>query len=301
MSENNDSRLVNTGNKFIIRTLEQGHIEHSKWIKDWLRSLLCGLPINEVYLSKDGHFHCDFGKWYYNQFSPFFSNNEDFLLINKIHLALHERARVLALKVKLRDTITKEEYDDFIETEKELSTLLLKLKNEIHETIIDIDFLTGLPTRQPFFEILSQELSRALRTAQPCFITMVDIDHLKNINDKYGHLSGDTALKATAKYLNNNLRPYDSICRYGGDEFLICLPNATMHVTKKILNRLQLGLASLPITIYEEKIINITASFGAAKVGPDTSIDDIIASADNAMYAAKRGGRNQFGFWENND
>lgn len=293
-----DHRLIDNGVKTGIQTLEQGLIEHNKWVNDWHRSMLCGLPIDEVYLLKDGYRHCNFGKWYYNQYSQYFGNNKDFLLINKLHRSMHAIARVLSLKAKLGDKITKEEYDVFYENERKLSQLLHKLKDELRGNISKIDFLTGVPIRQPFFKTLSHELSRSLRTSQPCFIAMVDLDNLKNINDKYGHLSGDKVLKSTAQYLSNNLRPYDSMCRYGGDEFLICLPHTTQEIAKRILSRLQLGLDSLSIELDKGKSINITASFGAASMVSDTSINDIIARADEALYAAKGKGRDQISFWE---
>ncbi|MGB7290922.1 MAG: diguanylate cyclase [Thermodesulfobacteriota bacterium] len=282
-----------------IRSIEHGLTEHSRCLKGWHRSLLCGLPISDVYLLKDGYLKCGFGKWYRDQTSTYFVNDEDFLLVKKAHQEMHDIARVLALKSKLEDTITKEDYDVLSEKEQELTTLLLKLKDKLHENMSKIDFLTGVPTRQPFFQTLSMEHARALRKGEPCVIALIDLDNLKDVNDTYGHLSGDKVLKNAAQYLIHNLRKYDSICRYGGDEFLICIPQTTPDTAREIITRLQTGLSSLPITLDEGIVVNITASAGATLMATEHSIDEIIARADEALYNAKRQGKNQISFFEN--
>jgi diguanylate cyclase len=282
-----------------IRSIEHGLTEHSKCLKDWHRSLLCRLPISDVYLLKGGYLKCDFGKWCRDQTYTYLSNDEDFLLISKAHQEMHDIARVLALKSTLDDTITKEDYDVLSEKEQELTSLLLKLKDKLHEQMSKIDFLTGVPTRQPFFQTLSKEHARALRTGQRCVIALIDLDNLKDVNDTYGHLSGDKVLKDAAEYLIRNLRKYDSICRYGGDEFLICIPQTTPDAAREIITRLQMGLSSLPIKLDEGIGLNITASVGAAVMATEQSIDEIIVQADGALYNAKRKGKNQISFYEN--
>ena len=282
-----------------VRSIEHGITEHSKCLKDWHRSLLCGLPVSDVYLLKDGYLKCDFGKWYRDQTSTYSRYDDDFLLINKAHQEMHDIARVLALKSKLDDPITKEDYDVLSDKEQELTTLLLKLKDKIYENMSKMDFLTGVPTRQPFFQTLSKEHARALRKGESCVVALIDLDNLKNVNDTYGHLSGDKVLKDAAKYLTHNLRKYDSICRYGGDEFLICIPQTTPDTAREIITRLQMGLPSLPITLDEGIVVNITACAGAAVMATEQSVDDVIARADEALYNAKRKGKNQISFFEN--
>ena len=299
IAEHSDSQWNNDAARSHILSLEDGLSEHSKCLKDWHRSLLCGLPVSDVYLLKDGYLKCEFGKWYLNQTSTYLSNNEDFLSINKTHREMHDLARVLALKSKLEDTITKEDYDLLSEKEQQLTWLLLKLKDKVHESMSKIDYLTGVPTRQPFFQTLSKEHARALRKGEPCVIALIDLDNLKDVNDTYGHLSGDKVLKDAAQCLIHNLRKYDSICRYGGDEFLICIPQTTPDTAREIITRLQMGLSSLHIRLDEELVVSVTASVGAAVMETEESIDEIIARADEALYNAKRKGKNQISFFEN--
>jgi diguanylate cyclase (GGDEF)-like protein len=119
---------------------------------------------------------------------------------------------------------------------------------------------------------------------------MVDLDYFKKINDAYGHLAGDIVLHTTAQYLNQKLRPYDWICRYGGEEFLICLPDTTPQLAEKIVNRLRIGVSSLTFEPYK---IQLTVSFGIAKMATDIPIAESIARADAALYVAKQSGRDQ--------
>jgi len=282
----------------IIQALEQAVAEHSRWLNDWHRSLICNLPVAEVYLAKDAHHLCEFGQWYDNQSPSVLRDIEDFVMIDRLHRVMHIGAHIIAVKAKHGEAITAKDYENFIEKELKLSEGLLKLRDELREILSGFDPLTGILNRQAFYLILSQEQSRASRTAQPCCISMADLDHFKTVNDTYGHTAGDRVLRATAQYINSKLRPYDSICRYGGEEFLLCFPNTSLKIAKIILNRLRTGFASLSIALGKGKYIKITASFGVAMVASDISINYTIDRADKALYEAKLSGRNQVCIWK---
>ena len=279
--------------KLIIQVLEQAVSEHHGWLNDWHRSLIFGQTLAKICFSKDSYRRCGFGQWYYSQSSPILSDHSVFILIGQIHRDLHNKAFVLADKIKHYGTISIKDYDLFIAKEQDFSKKIFDLRDELREILFEIDSLTDIFNRQAFFRILSYEYERASRTGQPCCICMVDLDHFKTINDTYGHLVGDRVLRAVANYLIGKLRPYDSICRYGGEEFLICLPNTKLDKAKKIVNRLRIGLFSLPIDLDNDKQVNIKASFGITKIATNIAIDDNITRADDALYVAKDSGRNQ--------
>lgn len=282
----------------LIQTLEKAIAEHSGCLNDWHRSLICGLPVPEGYIAKDAHRQCEFGQWYYNRSGSALRDLEDFIIIDKLHRAVHDSACVLAIKAKNGQAIAAGDYDAFIEKERELSEGLLTLRDELHDILSGFDPLTGVFNRHAFDLILSQEHARSSRTAQPCCISMVDLDHFKTVNDRYGHPSGDKVLREAAQYFNGKIRPYDSICRYGGEEFLICLPHTSLKTAEKILDRVRKGFASLSIASGEGRHIRITASFGVAKMASGVAVNDTIARADKALYVAKRNGRNQVTVWE---
>jgi diguanylate cyclase (GGDEF)-like protein len=290
-----------TGNeiKSILEALERAMAEHDNWIKNWHRTLVCRLPVGDEYLAKAAHRECGFGKWYYSQDHAGLQDHPDFVSIEKVHQKMHDHARRLAEKARRGDMISNDDYLTFIEQEYNLSQELIALKESFHEVLAMFDHLTGVFNRQAMFPILSQEHARVLRTGQPCSIAIVDLDHFKRINDTYGHQAGDRVLWATAQYFSDNLRPYDWFCRYGGEEFLICLPNTPVNTAKTILDRFRVGLAESPVSCDDAVHINITASFGIAQMDPDLRVKDSISRADRAMYAAKRAGRNRVCTWEN--
>lgn len=279
--------------RLIIQVLEQAVTEHLGWLNDWHRSLIFGQPLAMICFSKDSYRRCGFGQWHYSQSSRILSDHSVFILIGQLHRALHNRAFVLAEKIKHDGTISIKDYDGFIAKEQDFSKRIFELRDEFREILFEFDPLTDIFNRQAFFRILSYEYARASRTGQPCCICMVDLDHFKTINDTYGHLFGDKVLQVVAHYLTDKLRPYDSMCRYGGEEFLICLPSTKLDKAKKIVNRLRVGLFSLPIDLDKDNPLNITASFGIAKMATNIPIYGNIDRADEALYAAKHGGRNQ--------
>lgn len=156
------------------------------------------------------------------------------------------------------------------------------------------DSLTEMLNRLAIMEILQKELSRAQRDQRPVSVIMCDLDYFKNVNDSYGHLCGDAVLKEAAKRLKSSVRIYDSIGRYGGEEFLIVLPQVDCLEASRLADRLRSSLSDTPI-LYEKNAITVTMSMGVADNLDDqrNSVDCILRSADEALYKAKAEGRNR--------
>jgi diguanylate cyclase (GGDEF)-like protein len=178
---------------------------------------------------------------------------------------------------------------------------MLILKESFHEMLGMFDYLTGAFSRQAMFPILFQEHARVDRTGEPCSIAIIDLDHFERINDTYGHQVGDHVLRVTAQYFSDNLRPYDWFCRYGGEEFLTCLPSTPVDTAHAILDRFRIGLSRTPVTCEDTLLIHITASIGLTAMATDLSVKKTIYRADEALYAAKEAGRNRLCVWEKKD
>ncbi len=118
---------------------------------------------------------------------------------------------------------------------------------------------------------------------------MLDLDHFKKINDSYGHAAGDAVLVAVVQCVKSYLRPYDQIYRYGGEEFIICLPSTTLDQASEIVERLRLSISNLDLDF---DAVQVTASFGVTVMSQSHSVEESIRCADKAMYAAKAKGRN---------
>jgi diguanylate cyclase (GGDEF)-like protein/PAS domain S-box-containing protein len=169
---------------------------------------------------------------------------------------------------------------------------LLKLQKKLEEQAIR-DSLTGLYNRRFLDETLTRELSRAERDKYSISIVMLDLDHFKTFNDTYGHDVGDMMLKQLGKLLTSQVRAGDIACRYGGEEFVVVMPKASLAVARQRANDWRMKFES-QVMIHEGEVLNATLSAGVA-VYPlhGTSSDEIIRKADQAMYAAKAAGRNQ--------
>jgi diguanylate cyclase (GGDEF)-like protein len=154
------------------------------------------------------------------------------------------------------------------------------------------DELTGLSTRRCFFERAGAAVAAAQRQGEPLAAIMMDVDHFKSINDKYGHPVGDEVLKALGARLRETLRGSDVVGRYGGEEFAAILAGASPAVAE-IAERLRRSVSATPIETRDGPI-PVTISIGLAFLTPDDcDLDALLRRADASLYQAKRGGRNQ--------
>jgi diguanylate cyclase (GGDEF)-like protein len=154
------------------------------------------------------------------------------------------------------------------------------------------DSLTGCFTRGHALEIIDAELRRARRSQTPVSMIMFDLDHFKDVNDRYGHLCGDAVLGVVGKRMKEVLRGSDLKCRYGGEEFLVLLPETPLHGARRVADTLRREIAERPIPWAGEGI-SVTASFGLAQTLPgEVNVQAVIARADQALYRAKDDGRN---------
>ena len=174
--------------------------------------------------------------------------------------------------------------------EKELELLNLKLKHEATH-----DPLTGALNRRAILENLSKELIRAKRRNTKLHIGLCDIDHFKLVNDKHGHQVGDDVLCSFVKIIQDTLRPYDLLGRYGGEEFLLVLPDSNVPAEKGVYERVRAKIADHKMVTRSGEV-SITISIGITTSAGDETADAIIAKADAALYRAKENGRNQLAF-----
>lgn len=155
------------------------------------------------------------------------------------------------------------------------------------------DLLTGLPNRRSAMDQLEQAWSAASRSGAPLAVMVIDIDHFKHINDTYGHATGDAVLREAADTLRMSARRGDSVCRIGGEEFLVICPDTDLKAAMQSAERLRATLEAKRIAIGQAER-TITASIGVAAREADTvDIDSLVSTADQALYAAKKAGRNR--------
>jgi diguanylate cyclase (GGDEF)-like protein len=169
--------------------------------------------------------------------------------------------------------------------------LVTEKKQKELELKASTDPLTGLLNRNELITSLSKELDRCLRQEQSMTLVMLDVDYFKQINDTYGHAVGDSAIQHVAFVLKEQFRSYDLLFRIGGEEFLACLPNVDAAQAKIKLEHLRQEFLHQPLRLQEE--IKITVSMGWVSTRQDMDLNILLKSADDALYQAKKQGRNR--------
>jgi two-component system, cell cycle response regulator len=163
-------------------------------------------------------------------------------------------------------------------------------------TLANTDYLTGVLNRRAFMDRLAEEANRGGRKNKGLSLILADIDHFKNVNDTHGHLTGDVVLKEFAEKISEISRSYDVIGRYGGEEFLIFLPETDLKNAVQIAERMRANVETIKITVSGGSTpVKVTASFGVVYCERDClkKLDTVIKSADDALYRAKEEGRNR--------
>ena len=167
---------------------------------------------------------------------------------------------------------------------------------EREEALATRDSLTGLPNRRALYDRARAELNRAEREKRSVGVIMLDIDHFKLINDRFGHAAGDEALRRVAEVLQKSKRDYDYTGRWGGDEFLTILPGTSMLQAGLVAERIRASIDMVRLEVGGADTVELRSSLGVACASPATSpigIDDLLSQADGALYRAKADGRNR--------
>jgi len=153
------------------------------------------------------------------------------------------------------------------------------------------DGLTGLANHKTFYEILERELWRSRRHGGQISLIMVDIDNLKKINDVYGHRAGDKVIREISRKIKESIRQIDTAARYGGDEFVVILPNTPLSDAVVVAERMVESVANCPATWHKEQI-GLSISVGLGQYDANTNPEDITSRSDKALYTAKQAGKN---------
>lgn len=220
------------------------------------------------------------------------------LLVDRIFARFSDMAHArnlmeLVFKLTALDTaLVIEAYHGTRVGELETSVEALRVRGERLAHDLSTDALTGVTSRRSLLEALARTLEQAGREGQRVGLIVLDLDHFKQINDRYGHGAGDKVLQVTAARIRSSLRPTDTVGRYGGEEFLIILPNTDLPSSIRIAERVRSSLNKDAVHTNDERI-SVTASQGVAVCDGSEDAKSLIERADAALYAAKRAGRDR--------
>jgi len=209
------------------------------------------------------------------------------MLITALVLSLRSRRRAMSELASERNSLE----DRILQR-----TLELLQANRKLEQLATTDPLTGIANRRKMTEQIAQELERARRFHHPLSLLMIDIDHFKRINDTYGHEVGDQAIIQTATLLTASLRAVDMVARFGGEEFVLLMPETHIAVAVHAAERLRARAAELRVRTEFGVEVELTISIGVAAADPHGTPDtpsSLLVRSDKALYRAKKEGRNR--------
>ena len=272
----------------IIAQLKEALNSHQQWHGSLIRTIMCSLPSDKHDTSDEAHMECRFGQWYYSRAPEKLRKHPGFVALGEEHQRLHHLARLMLVTADAGNAIAPLDYNNFANA----------LERELENSLFNHDSLTGAITRFGILPTLREQQELVKRHAQLCYVAMMDLDNFKAVNDLHGHAAGDRVLTETVRYLIAHVRPYDKVFRYGGEEFLLCMPYTETGPGFERVKELNRGIAALEIDIGETEPIHIQASFGLALLDPDILVEKSIDRADKALYAAKAAGRNRVLLWD---
>lgn len=281
----------------ILREMDRALAFHLIWLKDLHRTLICAEPPRPEDLAHDAHCRCNYGRWFYGLEGDFLTREPGIADLATPHRVMHDAARHLLVDHAAGLAVAPAAYEAFMDLATDFKQKMRDYQLELVQRVCSRDHLTGVWNRNSMTMQLAAEAERARRNQQTCTLCVLDLDHFKQVNDHYGHLAGDRVLQEVACFIKDHLRVYDSLFRYGGEEFLICLPDTRLEEAEPLLNRLRQSLSTHAISLANQVEVRITASFGVAAMEPDGEVSLAIERADHALLCAKGKGRNRVCTW----
>jgi len=276
----------------VLQAVDAAIEEQGRWLTRWHRVLVCDLPLDPDLVASGSEDLTELGHWHMIHAGDPLMAQPAFQDLWRSYVGMHETARRV-LKGAASGRVSPQAYDGVIVKVDDFLTRARRIRDAFRKAVSDLDPLTGLANRTTMNAELAAEYDRALRTGISCCFALADIDHFKKVNDTYGHAVGDQVLAATAGRFLSRMRPYDLIYRYGGEEFLLCLPNADLFAAEAVLERLREALCEKPVPLESGGTLPVTASFGVSEITEGIALKQVIEQADQALYQAKQAGRNR--------
>ncbi len=275
-----------------LNSLEAIVSAHTEWLKNWHLEILDGLsPQRQGQVNPPP---LELPKWIED---PVLQAHPEHQVVCNSLRELQAQAEQVAETVRTTGAIPTSAYSDFMNTVLAFASAVRQLQNDTWNQLANIDPLTGLGNRRAMWRKLRIEFERQARNHHACCIAMLDLDFFKEVNDGWGHGAGDMVLQRVAAMLTASVRPYDSIFRFGGDEFLLCLPSTDLRAAWAIIERLRLKVSVWPIELREGSTIRASLSVGIAPLEWESGVEVALDRADAALYQAKRNGRNCVYVW----
>lgn len=278
----------------LSESLEIAISTHLRWLSKVNHALVCD-EVETLSLCPDSepYKQCQFGQWVYKVTNEALLQEPHFIELKALHKAMHMKVCKLTSELGSTQRVTDQSYQRFIALQSEFFNVLQTMRMASMESLGNIDFLTSLPNRRAFDQVLYFEKNRLARHGQSASIAIVDIDYFKQVNDNYGHDAGDRVLVQISEIFLANVRVYDTVARFGGEEFVFYMPQTTIDEASRLLERIRKQIEISKFGINEEITVHITCSIGLCSFDREIQPADALIKADASLYKAKRSGRNK--------
>lgn len=268
---------------------------HMEWTRRILRCAVLRISPGEDVMRPMAHTLCRFGRWFASNIQSLeVIDTGSVRRIEIAHETMHDAIRSICTDVMNGNAGQIADLESFEKSQCELLTLLANLKTFVLSNAAQIDPLTGLALRHNIENdfILCQK--DANRNGTLLYVTLIDIDFFKRINDNYGHLTGDIVLRHVADLLKHTLRGNDHLYRYGGEEFLWLMRCNSAEQAEHSARRTVISMRTTPVIIPDAAALSLTITLGLTQVGKDEALVSAIKRADQALYEGKNSGRNRY-------
>jgi diguanylate cyclase (GGDEF)-like protein len=282
-----------------LEQLDLATRDHLEWHANLLRVIVCELPGDPSDLAPDAHYRCLFGQWYYGRAAVELRSQPGFEAIGVEHQRVHEAAAGILRRIAMQRPIERRSFDEFVVRKLRLHRELELLRRELRSALRGRDPLTGSYDRDTVLPELRRLRGSVHPGAQSNAIVLMDFDRLREVNETHGHPIGDALLVEAVRVVREHLRRDDRVFRYGGDEFLISLPEADLATAQSVVARVREGLARLQLFVPGAgATFQLTASFGLALLDPEVRVEDSVERAAQALLLAKTAGGNLTISWD---
>lgn len=276
-----------------LEELDRNLVRHDAWADRLHATLVCGSPPAPDILAEDAHCKCQLGVWLATRAALFFEEPSLVEEIDTLHLKMHRQARRLAQLRMAGEAVSEKDYQAFVSLRNELRNAIKTMILRVNASLAGADSLTGAFNRNQMRERLERLISRTEADRVTGFLLMLDLDHFKTVNDRFGHQTGDLVLAGIGKCVRAHIRDGDLFFRYGGEEFLLAVSQSDIDAVLALSERLRVAIAAIGFSSENGEEFHVTTSIGVAPLRPRMSVDEAIFSADKALYDAKAAGRNQ--------
>jgi diguanylate cyclase (GGDEF)-like protein len=262
------------------------------WTRRVLRCTVLHESPDEDVLDPSSHTLCHFGRWFASNRAHFEEcDAQNSRRLEAVHQTMHDAIRSICADAQAGRPGRSADLEIFEQTQSELIRLLADFKTTFLATAVRHDPLTGLPLRHDVESDFIQLQKSCRRNNTLLYAVMIDVDHFKRINDRYGHPVGDSALRHIADTLKRSVRPDEPLYRFGGEEFLLLMQCRTPEAAAAPMQRIIHAVRNAPVPVPRGAPLALTVTIGLALAGHDEGMSSVVERADRALYRGKAAGR----------